>query len=218
MLLLVDLDNTLVDRASAFNSWSVDFVRLLRRPDSEAAWLIESDRDGYEPRDSLARAIKERFRLDTAVEDLVDRLLYEHVDSMTMEDCTKKALKNAKEHGWKIAIVTNGTTTQQTLKIQRVGLEPYVDAVVISEAERVKKPDSKIFQIAAQRLNSELTGGWMVGDHPTADIAGGQAAGLETGWVSRGMEWPKQVRSPTLMAATAAEVIDNVVHRSALAS
>lgn len=29
MLLLVDLDNSLVDRASAFNSWSIDFVRLL---------------------------------------------------------------------------------------------------------------------------------------------------------------------------------------------
>lgn len=146
----------------------------------------------------------------------MDRLLYEHVDSMTMEDCTKKALKNAKAHGWKIAIVTNGTTTQQTLKIQRVGLEPYVDAVVISEAERVKNSDSKIFQIAAQRLNSELTGGWMVGDHPIADIAGGQAAGLETGWVSRGLEWPVDVHSPTLMAATAAEVINNVVYRSAL--
>lgn len=218
MLLLVDLDNTLVNRASAFNFWSIDFVRLLGRPDSEAAWLIEADRDGYEPRDSLARAIKERFRLNTAVEDLVDRLLYEHVDSMTMEDGTKKALTHAKGHGWKIAIVTNGTTTQQTLKIQRVGLAPYVDAVVISEAERVKKPDLKIFQIAAQRLNVELTGGWVVGDHPTADIAGGQAAGLETGWVSRGMEWPEEVRSPTLMAATAAEVIDNVVRRSALAS
>lgn len=87
------------------------------------------------------------------------RLLYEHVDSMSMEECTKQALKNAKEHGCKIAIVTNGTKTQQTLEIQKVGLEPYVDAVVISEAERVKKPDPKIFQIAAQRLISELTDG-----------------------------------------------------------
>lgn len=215
MLLLVDLDNTLVDRASAFNSWSFDFVRLLGRPDSEAAWLIESDRDGYEPRESLACSIKERFSLDTSVEDLVDKLLYEHVDSMTIEAATKKALRSAKEHGWKIAIVTNGTTAQQMLKIQRVGLEPYVDAVVISEAERVKKPDPEIFRIAARRLNAELTGGWMVGDHPTADILGGQLAGLETGWVSRGMKWPEEVLSPSLIAATAAGVIDTVVLRSA---
>lgn len=213
MLLLVDLDNTLVDRAAAFNSWSGDFVRLLGRPESEAAWLIEADRDGYEPRESLARAIKQRFRLDTAVEDLVHRLLHEHVASMTTGGGVKQALTNAKAHGWKIAIVTNGTTTQQTLKIQRAGLEPYVDAVVISEAEQVKKPDPKIFHLAARRLGSELTGGWMVGDHPTADIAGGQSAGLETAWVSRGLEWPEEVRSPTLIAATAAEAIDAVVRR-----
>lgn len=218
MLLLVDLDNTLVDRAAAFNAWSMDFVRFLGRPDSEAAWLIEADRDGYEPRGSLAHTIKERFRLDMAVENLVDRLLYEHVDVMTMDDGIGRALKSAKNLGWKIGVVTNGTTIQQTLKIQRVGLEPYVDDVIISEAVRVKKPDPRIFQIAAQRLTAELAGGWMVGDHPTADIAGGQAAGLATGWVSRGNEWPKEARSPTLIGASAAQVIDHVVRRSVLAN
>lgn len=51
MLLLVDLDNTLVDRTSAFACWATNFVRSLGRPDSDAAWLITADRDGYEPRD-----------------------------------------------------------------------------------------------------------------------------------------------------------------------
>jgi HAD superfamily hydrolase (TIGR01549 family) len=218
MLLLVDLDNTLIDRASAFDAWAIDFVRLLGRPNSEAEWLIEADRDGYEPRDSLARAIKGRFGLNMAVEDLVDRLLYEHVRSMTIEALTTQALAKARKYGWKIAIVTNGTTTQQTLKIQQVGLEPYVDAVVISEAKRIKKPDPEIFRIAARRLGAELTGGWMVGDHPTADIAGGKAAGLETGWVSRGKEWPGEMASPTLIAGTAAAVIDAVVQQGTLAN
>lgn len=217
MLLLADLDNTLVDRASAFDAWAIDFVRLLGRPDSEAEWLVEADRDGYEPRDSLARAIKGRLRLDLAVEDLVDRLLYEHVRWLTMEALTTQALSRARKYGWKIAIVTNGTTAQQMLKIQQVGLEPYVDAVVISEAEGVKKPDPEIFRIAAGRLGVGLTGGWMVGDHPAADIAGGHAAGLETGWVSRGKEWPGEIASPTLIGGTVAAVIDAVVHRGSRA-
>lgn len=41
----------------------------------------------------------ERFRLDVVVEDLVLRILYEHVDSMTLEDHITKALKNAKSYG-----------------------------------------------------------------------------------------------------------------------
>lgn len=125
MLLLVDLDNTLIDRAYAFDAWAIDFVRLLGRPTSAAEWLIEADRDGYEPRDSLARAIKGRLGLEMAVEDLVGRLRFEHVRSMTIEALTTQALAKARKYGWKIAIVTNGTTAQQMLKIQKVGLEPY---------------------------------------------------------------------------------------------
>lgn len=215
MLLLMDLDNTLVDRASAFDSWATEFVRSIEKPNVEATWIIEADRDGYRPRDSLARATKERFGLAMAVGDLVDKLLYEHLDCMTMETVTIQALMNARELGWKIAIVTNGTTSQQTLKIQKLGLEPYVDAVVISEAERVKKPDPEIFRIAARRVGIDLTGGWMIGDHPIADIAGGQAAGLRTGWVSRGKEWSGETPSPTLIAGTAAQVIGAVVRHGA---
>jgi HAD superfamily hydrolase (TIGR01509 family) len=211
MLLLVDLDNTLVDRASAFSLWATDFVRSLGRSDSEAEWLIAADRDGYEPRESLARAIKQRFETDLGVEALVKTLLYDHVGLMAIGPVTTDALRNARESGWRIGVVTNGTTAQQTLKIQTVGLEPYVDTVVISEAEQVKKPDPEIFHIAARRLGAELAGGWMVGDHPAADITGGRAAGLRTGWVSRGKEWPDEMAAPDLSAGTAAEVIDAVV-------
>lgn len=213
MLLLVDLDNTLVDRASAFNLWANDFVRSLGGPDSEAAWLIAADRDGYEPRESLALAIRERFGTDLSINALVETLLYDHVGLMTMDPATTGALRRARNFGWRIGVVTNGTTAQQTLKIQTVGLGPHVDAVVISEAERIKKPDPAIFHIAADRLGVGLAGGWMIGDHPTADIAGGRAAGLKTGWVSRGKEWPGEMAAPDLSAGTAAEVIDAVILR-----
>jgi len=211
MLLLVDLDNTLVDRASAFNLWATDFVRSLGGSGSETAWLIAADRDGYEPRESLARAITERFETDLGVEALVETLLYDHVGLMTIDPETTQALRSARNSGWRIGVVTNGTPAQQSLKIQKVGLEPYIDAVVISGAERVKKPDPAIFHLAARRLGAEPAGGWMVGDHPTADIAGGRAAGLKTGWVSRGKEWPAEMAAPDLSAGTAAEVIDAVV-------
>lgn len=211
MLLLVDLDNTLVDRASAFNLWASDFVRSLGRAKSETAWLIAADRDGYEPRESLARAIEERFETGLGVEALIEKLLFDHVSLMTLDSGTAQALQNARESGWRIGIVTNGTAAQQTLKIHTVGLEPYVDAVIISEAEGVKKPDTELFEIAAGRLGTGVAGGWMVGDHPTADITGGRAAGLSTGWVSRGTEWPSDITAPDLSAPTAAEVITAIV-------
>ena len=141
----------------------------------------------------------------------MERLLYDHVGLMTLDSVTAAALRNARQSGWRIGIVTNGTTAQQTLKIHTVRLEPYVDAVIISEAEGVKKPDTELFEIAACRLGTGVAEGWMVGDHPTADISGGRAAGLRTGWVSRGEDWPSDIAAPDLSAATAAEVIDAVV-------
>ncbi len=211
MLLLVDLDNTLVDRATAFNSWASGFVRSLGGSAAETSWLIAADRDGYEPRESRARAIEERFESGLGIQALVRMLLFDHVTQMTMDAATTTALQNAREAGWKIGVVTNGTTEQQTRKVREVGLGPFVDSVVISEAVGVKKPDAEIFRIAAGRLGSSTSGGWMIGDHPTADIAGGSAAGLKTGWVSRGRKWPSVLAAPDLAAATAADVINAVV-------
>jgi hypothetical protein len=51
----------------------------------------------------------------------------------------------------------------------------------------------------------------MVGDHPAADTSGGRAAGLKTGWVSRGKEWAREMTAPDLSAGTGAAVIDAVV-------
>ena len=48
------------------------------------------------------------------------------------------------------------------------------------EAAGVRKPDRRIFEIVAQHTGTTLAGGWMIGDHPSYDIAGGKNAGLDT--------------------------------------
>ncbi|MFC7277897.1 hypothetical protein ACFQS1_28255 [Paractinoplanes rhizophilus] len=45
MLLLIDLDNTLIDRRAAFKGWAES-----RFGQSEVPWLVEADRDGHESR------------------------------------------------------------------------------------------------------------------------------------------------------------------------
>lgn len=210
-LLLVDLDNTLVDRAFAFNQWAAEFVRDVGGSAADVAWLIEADGDGYQPRESLATAINARFETSYGIPALIELLLHEHVGAMVLDSATAAALDNARNHGWKIGVLTNGTVSQQMLKVKTTGLEKYVDAVVISEAEGVKKPDPRIFHLAAERVGVGLTGSWMVGDHPTADISGGRGVGLATGWVSRGRGWPSGLEPPSLSGRTAAEVIGAIV-------
>jgi hypothetical protein len=63
VLLLIDLDNTLIDRSAAFRAWATDYVPQHGDDPSDLDWLIEADRDGYEPRPRLAEKIAARHGL-----------------------------------------------------------------------------------------------------------------------------------------------------------
>jgi FMN phosphatase YigB (HAD superfamily) len=79
-----------------------------------------------------------------------------------------------------VAVVTNGGVVQQSRKLAHTGIVDAVDYCCISDAVGVRKPDPRIFAIAAEGAGAGLEGGWMVGDHPAYDIAGGINAGLKT--------------------------------------
>jgi putative hydrolase of the HAD superfamily len=49
-LLLVDLDNTLVDRAGAFARWAREFASAHGGGAADVQWLVTADRDGLFPR------------------------------------------------------------------------------------------------------------------------------------------------------------------------
>lgn len=66
----------------------------------------------------------------------------------------------------KLAIVTNGSSPVQSAKIQALGISEYFDAIVISEAEGVSKPDRRIFDLALDRVGVTPAQAVFVGDHP----------------------------------------------------
>lgn len=197
-LLLLDLDNTLVDRASAVRRWAQGFVADVGAGPQDVEWLVERDGDGLTRREILARAIAERFGLDHAAEEAVlEELHLGLVEHMVLEPAVAAGLEEARDAGWVPVVVTNGTERQQERKIRLLGLDHLVSGWVVSEAVGVRKPDPRIFRLAAERVGLELVGGWMVGDHPVADIAGGQAAGLATCWLRRGRTWAQDGHEPT---------------------
>ena len=82
----------------------------------------------------------------------------------------------------RIGVVTNNVVGEQTRKIRASGLEPLLDAVVISEAVGVSKPDPRIFAIALERLGCPATDAVMVGDAWKTDIVGARRAGIRAVW------------------------------------
>jgi FMN phosphatase YigB (HAD superfamily) len=83
----------------------------------------------------------------------------------------------------------------QQAKIRRAGL--IVDAVAVSGEVGADKPDRRMFEAAARRCGARLAdGGWIVGDCPIRDIAGGRAAGLRTIWMRHGRTWDAATPPP----------------------
>ncbi len=203
-LALFDLDNTLADRAKAFDKWINIFVARFGLTPDASAWLLSIDGDGITPRPVLLRGAIEEFGLDATVEELVDWYAQSYIECFERESASIDAVLALRGAGWKVGVVTNGPTVQQMAKLRQTELDKVVDAVVVSEALGVSKPDAGIFREAARRCDSELDG-WMIGDSASADIVGAARCGLHTIWMSREREWPLAGSSPDVVVSSISE-------------
>ncbi|MGD7707347.1 HAD family hydrolase [Microlunatus sp. Y2014] len=211
-LLLVDLDNTLVDRAAAFAVFAHEYVAELGRDASDAQWLIRTDGDGFTPRDQVAESVRQRFGLESQqTAALIATLRAGLVEQMTLDPAVPVALGRARDAGWQIVIVTNGTHAQQSRKISVLGLGPLVDAVVVSESAGHRKPEPEIFHLAATAAESDLAGAWMIGDSAHADIGGAQAVGIASVWLHRSRTWPAEQPVPDHQADSFVDAVDHVL-------
>lgn len=199
-LLLIDLDDTLLDRASAFTMWGARFLRDIGAPPDDLDWLVSVDADGLTSRWDLADAIRDRYRLAVRAIDLVEELDEGVLSHIRLDPMVACALRIAGDARWVPVIVCNGTTRQMEAKIRRTGLDRHVLDWVISEEAEVSKPNPRIFEIAARRARMRLDGAWLMGDSPETDIAGAAGMGLRSVWVNRGRQWTERRYAPTRIA------------------
>jgi len=214
---LFDLDNTLVDRQLAYGRWARGFAAHRGLGSEAVQVLAESDEDGFAPRQAVFEAVRQACGLAESVEQLIAEYRIEYPKFFQPDHSVLSALQRLREHGFRIGVVTNGPATQRE-KLDRSGLNSLVDGVCISEECGIEKPDPRIFTEAIRRCggvpNSDGIG-WMVGDAPHADVAGGKATGLQTMWLSRGRTWSETDFAPDLVAPDVNEAINLIVSRSA---
>ncbi len=82
-----------------------------------------------------------------------------------------------------MALVTNGLSEVQRARIERLDLDRYFDAVVISAEVGLAKPGTEIFDLTFNQLgHPDRSGALMIGDSLTSDIQGGTNYGIDTCW------------------------------------
>lgn len=191
-LLLLDLDNTLADREGAFLAWARAKAREWAPSEADAvAYLVEQDADGMCPRDEFFSAVCERFALQHPVETLLAEYRWQLVQALpAVPDDVIARIRQLRARGWRVAVVTNGGADVQRAKLDHLGLLPFLDACCISGELGIRKPDPRIFEIAASRCGRAAADAWMVGDGE-ADILGAHGAGIRSIWLHRARAWPR---------------------------
>jgi FMN phosphatase YigB (HAD superfamily) len=97
-----------------------------------------------------------------------------------------------------VAILTNGWSPLQQMKIARA-LGPHaVDTILVSDQLGVAKPELAAFDTLVAAFGALRADIWYVGDNARADVGGALAAGLRAIWFdAEGQTYPADLPPPT---------------------
>ena len=111
-----------------------------------------------------------------------------------VEDLLKKLISQ----GYELYAATNGITYIQTGRLEQSGIAPYFKEIFISEQLHTQKPDAEFYEkIGARIPNFDKNQTLMIGDSLSADIQGGNNAGIDTIWYNPHHLENKSLAQPT---------------------
>jgi HAD superfamily hydrolase (TIGR01549 family) len=153
-------------RALAATVWegagSSDPVRFWASDAKAQAWAVHAGLSAY-----VGIPIWEELqRLDAASP------LWSRVDPLAAGTLTE-----VRRSGYRTAAVSNGDGTLDEA-LRAAGLRDLFDVILDSHTCGLQKPDSRMFQRAAELLDVSLSASIFVGDDPFFDIMGSRAAGI----------------------------------------
>lgn len=90
----------------------------------------------------------------------------------------RPALEGARNNGWRIGVLTNGSTLQQNSKLAEIGLADLVDVVSTAQGLGVGKPAPEAYHLTCKALGVEPAESLMIGDNLELDVLAARAAGL----------------------------------------
>jgi len=111
-----------------------------------------------------------------------------------VEDLLRKLISQ----GYELYAATNGITYIQTGRLKQSGISPYFKEIFISEQLHTQKPDAEFYEkIGARIPNFNKNHALMIGDSLSADIQGGNNAGIDTIWYNPHHLKNKSLAQPT---------------------
>ncbi|MCZ6539473.1 MAG: HAD-IA family hydrolase [Chloroflexi bacterium] len=205
---LFDLDDTLVDRKSAYG----DVYRVLY--DRHAAihnqtrweealeffWTLSPD-NATTPKEAFIEIQKRWPGVTGDPESHHEFYFTQMIRLMKMLPRATNFVDWMNDSGVNWGVVTNGDHFQLQ-KVEATGLQGRVPFVLVSKMFGVDKPEPQVFMEAVRLLDlpeiktEEIL---FVGDNPHTDIVGAHGVGMKTAWIRMGREYPDDAPYPDLI-------------------
>jgi 2-haloacid dehalogenase len=180
---LFDVQSVASIAEEAFPGRGEAITQIWRLKQLEYTWL-RSLMGRYEDfsvitRDSLVYTLRTLgVAYDAGVfERIMDKYL--HLD---LYDDAKQALADLK--GYKLAILSNGSTDMLTALVRNSGLDRMLDAVISIDSKRVFKPSPEAYALVETRLGLAPADVLFVSSNPW-DAIGAKSFGFNTAWIER---------------------------------
>lgn len=193
---IFDLDNTLFDHTASATNAIHNWVAELGATSSDglvAEWFVieehnfnqwlaglvthQGQRQGR-LRDFLPLIDHPVPSSDAELDEIYAGFLDHYERAWAAYPDARPALEVARSNGWRIGVLTNGSTTQQNAKLAAIGLAELVDVVCTSESLGVSKPDAVAYLQTCIALGVEPADTMMIGDNLELDVLAARQAGL----------------------------------------
>lgn len=212
---LFDLDGTLLNRDASVRKFiNEQYERLVESvghisKNDYIARFIELDARGYVWKDTVYQQMVKEFEITKIhCEDLLKDYIEEFKYSCVPFPNLIEMLDELKSKSLKLGMITNGQGKFQMDNIKALGIDQYFDTILVSEWEGLKKPDSRIFEKALQRLNLPACQAMFIGDHPENDVKASMQMGMVGVW-KRDEQW--SVVEADYIVNDLIEIVDLVV-------
>lgn len=224
--LLFDCDNTLLDfdqgELLAFQALCQDFgidagSYPLYHTLNQQCWkeLEQGKLDQQELRAERFRRFLPLVGCAVSPQAASDRFLQELSRQGIPYPQTKPLLTELRKRGYVLYLASNGIAFVQRGRYQACDLLSYLDGAFVSEDLGFQKPDRRFFDEMLRRIGSpDRKSCLMIGDSLSSDIAGGNAAGIDTVWLNQEGETIPKVQRPTYVIKNLTEVLALLPPRS----
>jgi putative hydrolase of the HAD superfamily len=205
-VLLLDLDDTILDdTGSVVACWRSTCEEFAGRAGVEALTLgeaIDLNRNWYWADPERHRVGRTDIRaasahiVDLALQSLhvsnpelarviADRYRDQRDEFICLFPGALDTLQALRQLRIPLALLTNGSAAAQRAKVERFGLAPFFDCILIEGEQGFGKPDERVYQRALELLGAEPPDAWSVGDNIEWDVSAPQKLGIRGVWVNR---------------------------------